>query len=81
MYNTQRKRGPRRGRGYDIRIQRQGSYFLSEKHYALGFDGSLPEEWMRVKRDPTVVRAIIFPSTQRHWRADRRRLADSYARP
>ncbi len=69
---------PRTGCGYDIRIQRQGSDWLSEKRHGWGIDGQLPEEWEQVKRDPTVKRAVIFPSTQRHWKAGRRRHVDEY---
>ncbi len=69
-----------KGRGYDIRIQRQGSDWLSERTHGWGMDGQLPEEWDQVKADPTVERAVIYPAAQRKWRAGRRRHIDEYPR-
>lgn len=67
-------------RGYDIRIQRDGSGWLNEKHHAWGLDGNLPEEWNQIKQDQSVVQAVIFRSTQRHRRADKRRYEEKYTR-
>ena len=72
---------PRKAKSYDIRVQREGSDWKSEKQYGWGYDGQLPAEWETVKQDQTVVSACVFPGYQRKWRADRRQLSDEYQRP
>lgn len=67
-------------RGYDIRVQREGSDDMREKQHAWGVEQALPEEWDQVKADPTVVRAEIFLSSQRRLRPSKRRLSDEYSR-
>ena len=67
-------------RGYDIRIQRDDSGWLSEKRHAWGLDGKLTDEWQHIKHDQSVVRAIIFHSRQRNRRAEKRRSIEEYAR-
>ncbi|HLZ55776.1 MAG TPA: hypothetical protein VKR06_02415 [Ktedonosporobacter sp.] len=71
---------PRKGKSYDIRIQRAVSTWMGEKRYGWGYDGQLPAEWEQVKADPTVEQAVIFLGTQRRRRSDRRKLSDQYRR-
>lgn len=67
-------------RGYDIRIQRDGSTWLNEKAHGYAPAGQLPAEWITVCKDPSVVKAVIFPSNQRTWRADRRKHLATFER-
>lgn len=67
-------------RGYDIRIQRQGSCWMNEKAHGYAPVDQLPAEWEAVKADPSVIAAVVFPSSQRTWRADKRKhLAEYHA--
>lgn len=70
----------KRLRGYDIRVQREDSDAMREKLHAWGVEKALPEEWDQVKQDPTVVKAVIFLSSQRNRRSGKRRLSDEYSR-
>ncbi len=74
------KQTSKRLRGYDIRIQREGSDAMREKQHGWGEENDLPEEWDQVKADPTVVKAVIFPSYQRTWYSHKRRHRDEYSR-
>lgn len=74
------RRTYKRVHGYDIRVQREGSDDLREKLHGWGMENDLPQEWEQVKNDPTVVRAVIFPSYQRTWRSGNRRHSDEYRR-
>lgn len=65
-------------RGYDIRIQRQGSCWMGEKAHGWAPAGFLPREWAETIADPTVVQAVIFPSYQARWRSDRRQHVAEY---
>ena len=73
--------GVRKGKGYDIRVQREGSEWRAEKVQGWGYDGALPSEWQQIKQDPTVISAKMSPGYQRRWRADRRHIIDEYNRP
>lgn len=68
-------------RGYDIRFRRAGSTWLNEKSHGLAVAGSLPAEWAEVISNPEVLEAVCYPSSQRQWRADRRKLLAEYRRP
>ena len=70
----------KKARGYDIRIQRDGSNYPREQLHAWGLQGRLPKEWEEVKKAPDVQRATIFYSAQRRRRADRRQYLDTYIR-
>jgi len=75
------KKGPAQVvKGFDIRIQRVGSSWMNEQAHAWAPAGALPAEWTALTNDPTVVSAVLFPSTQRTWRADRRKLVASFTR-
>ncbi len=69
-----------RQRGYDIRIQRDGSTWLNEKSHGWANEGELPGEWWTVCNDPSVVSAVCFPSTQRTWTPAKRRHVAEYQR-
>lgn len=71
---------PKKARGYDIRIQRDGSDSPREQLHAWGLQGRLPQEWEQVKQQPDVQRALIFYSSQRHKRVNHRQYLDSYTR-
>jgi hypothetical protein len=67
-------------RGYDIRIQRVGKDWLGEKMHAWAGKDELPVEWTEVCADPSVVRAVIFFSSEASKRADKRRHLAEYDR-
>lgn len=77
---TLEKREPTRVKGFDIRIQRDGSSWMNQQAHAWMTGDTLPAEWVAIVNDPTVVRACMFPSSQRSWRADRRRNVAEYQR-
>jgi hypothetical protein len=68
------------GRYFHIRSQKDGDGWMRNKASGIGIDGQLPEEWDQVQQDPEVQKAVIFPSSQRTRRADRRRLSGQYER-
>jgi len=73
--------GTRRGKGFDIRVQREGSQWRNEKVQGWGYDGALPEVWEEICTDPTVISARMSPGYQKAWRADKRHIIDEYQRP
>lgn len=70
----------KKARGYDIRIQRDGSTMLREPLHVWGLQGKLPNEWERIKQEPDIQKAVIFYSSQRHKRADKRQYLATYTR-
>lgn len=67
-------------RGYDIRIQRDGSNCPREPLHVWGLQGKLPKEWEQIKQAPDVQKAVIFYSSQRHRRVDKRQVLATYTR-
>lgn len=67
-------------RGFDIRFQRAGDDWLCQKSHGYAPVGQLPAEWTEICSDPSVIAAVVFPSSQRTWRADKRKhLAEYHA--
>lgn len=65
-------------RGFDIRVQRVGSTWQSEKLHAWSPAGTLPAEWQTITSDPTVVSAVCYLSTEARKQSQKRRLSASY---
>lgn len=65
-------------RGFDIRIQRLGSTWQSEKLHAWSPAGTLPAEWQAIITDPTVVSAICHLSSESRKQSQKRKLAAEY---
>lgn len=68
-------------RGFDIRYQVTGGPgWMNERAHGYAPLGELPVEWAQICADPTVERAVIFPSNQRAWQAQKRRNIAEYTR-
>ena len=74
------KQEPTRIKGYDIRFQTTEDCWLRRQAHGWAKDGEMPAEWLAIVNDPTTVKAVMFPSSQRTWRADRRRNVATYDR-
>lgn len=67
-------------RGFDIRIQRAGSAWQSEKIHAWSPAGQLPAEWSQICAEPDVVSAVCYLSSESRKQSQKRRLSASYTR-
>lgn len=55
-----------KGKGYKLRVQRDGSDWRNEKGLLWGVNGELPDAWQDIKsgEDPSVVSASLHPNTR-----------------
>jgi hypothetical protein len=74
---SERRRGTRVF-GHEIRYQTTDDEWMKNKSYGWAPKGQLPPEWDQTKADPAVEKAVIFRNHQRHVRADKRHLEDTY---
>jgi hypothetical protein len=66
-------------RGFTIRLHRtDAEKYTDEYHDTWAEKGTLPVEWNQVTQDPTVERAQIYTSAQRHVRGNKRKFIDQY---
>jgi hypothetical protein len=66
-------------RGFTIRLHRtDAEKYTDEYHDTWAEKGTLPTEWNQVTQDPTVERAQIYTSAQRHVRGNKRKFIDQY---